>query len=183
MIYSLKNCRNGEDAPYKTTVDITEKEGILTFTFVAEHCQYYCPHSRYNDIHSEGDACEILIGSDPDRKVYYEIEISPENVLMIAQMTYMGVDENNEPMLKIDFVEKPFVTSEVTKTENGYVAKLSFAKKDILSGEGEIYFNAYRLDTDGEEMNKHLFALNPTMRDRFHVPSYYVYLKDFVKEE
>jgi hypothetical protein len=180
MIYALKNCRNGEAAQYKTTVEITEKNEILTFKFIAEHCQYYCPHSKYNDIHSEGDACEILIGSDPNRKVYYEIEISPDNVLMIAEMTYLGVDENNDPILHINFVEKPFVTSTVTKTENGYIAELSFTKKDILSGDGEIYFNAYRLDTDGEEMDKHLFALNPTMRAKFHVPSYYVYLKDYV---
>ena len=182
MIYTLKNCRNGEAAPYKTTVEITECNGILTFVFIAENTQYYCPHSKYNDIHSEGDACEILIGSDPNRKVYYEIEISPENVLMIAEMTYMGVDEKNEPILGINFVNTPFVTSKVTKTENGYIAEVSFAKKNILSGDGEIYFNAYRLETDGGEMDKHLFALNPTMRPKFHAPNYYVYLKDYVNK-
>ena len=106
MIYALKNCRNSETAQYKTTVEITEKNEILTFKFIAEHCQYYCPHSKYNDIHSEGDACEILIGSDPNRKVYYEIEISPDNVLMIAEMTYLGVDENNDPILHINFVSR-----------------------------------------------------------------------------
>ena len=182
MIYTLKNCRTGEFGPYKTTVEITEENNILTFKFVAEHSQYYCPHSKYNEIHSEGDACEILIGTDPNRKVYYEIEVSPENVLMIAEMTYMGVDEKNDPILHINFVEKPFVTSKVTKTENGYIAEVSFSKKDVVSGDGEMYFNAYRLETDGGEMDKHLFALNPTMRPKFHVPSYYVYLKDYINK-
>ena len=94
----------------------------------------------------------------------------------------MGVDEKNEPILGINFVKTPFVTSKVTKTENGYIAEVSFAKKNILSGDGEIYFNAYRLETDGGEMDKHLFALNPTMRPKFHAPSYYVYLKDYVNK-
>lgn len=182
MIYKLKNCRNGEPAAYDSTVEITEQNETLFFRFTAQSSQYYCPNRGYNGIHSEGDACEILIGSDPARKVYYEIEISPENELMIAKMTYGGVNENNEPILHIDFVEKPFVESTVTKTENGYVAELKFRKKDILSGDGEIYFNAYRLETDGGESEKHLFALNPTMRGKFHVPPYYVYLKDYVNK-
>ena len=73
MIYELKNCRDGSAATYKTTVDITENNEILTFKFFAENTEFYCPHHNYNDIHSEGDACEVLIGSDPERKFYYEI--------------------------------------------------------------------------------------------------------------
>lgn len=181
MIYKLKNCRTGEDAIYDSTVEITEQNDVLTFKFTAESSKYFCPNRSYNGIHSEGDACEILIGSDPNRKTYYEIEISPENELMIAKMTYCGVDEENSPILNIDFVEKPFIKSSVQKTNNGYIATVSFDKKNILSGNGEIYFNAYRLETDGGESEKHLFALNPTMRSKFHVPPYYVFLKDYVK--
>ena len=63
----------------------------------------------------------------------------------------------------------------------------SFNKDAVRKGlgdicyDGEIYFNAYRLETDGGEMDKHLFAMNPTMRHKFHTPEYYVYLKDYVK--
>ncbi len=39
-------------------------------------------------------------------------------------------------------------------------------------------FNAYRLETDGGEMDKHLFALIPTMRPKFHAPAYFALLKD-----
>ena len=56
MIYQLKDCRTGGEAVYNTTVEITEKDNTLTFRFVAEHSAYYCPHSGYNQIHSEGDA-------------------------------------------------------------------------------------------------------------------------------
>lgn len=182
MIYTLKNCRNGEPAVYETTVEITERNGEVLFRFTAPYCAYYCPNRGYNGIHSEGDACEILIGSDPTRKVYYEIEISPLNELMVAKMTYLGVDEENNPKLDIAFVSESdcFVKSSVEKTANGYVAEVRFRKADVMTGDGELYFNAYRLETDGGESEKHLFALNPTMRGKFHVPKYYEYLKDFV---
>ena len=182
MIYQLRNNRNGEEACYHTTVEILECENILTFKFVAENSKYYCPRPGYNGIHSNGDACEILIGSDLDRKIYYEIEISPKNDLMIAKMTYQGVDENQKPILKIDFVEESFIKSNVTLTPTGYIAELSFDKRNVLSGDGEMYFNVYRLETDRGETNKHLFALNPTMQGWFHVPAKYVDLKDYVEK-
>ncbi len=180
MRYELKNCRNGEPAVYHTTVDISETDEILTFRFEAEHTAYYCPYDGYNKIHSEGDACEVLIGSDPARKVYYEIEISAQGDLMLARMTNHGFDENGTPILGLDFVEDCFVTGQTEKTETGYIAVVSFRKNDILSGDGEIFFNAYRLETDGGEMDKHLFALNPTMRPKFHAPDYFVLLNDYL---
>ncbi len=181
MLYELKNCRDASPATYHTTVDITEKDGILNFVFTAKHSSCYCPFDGYNELHSSGDACEILIGSDPNRKFYYEIEISPKNDLMIALMEYQG-EGPDEPLLGMDFQEDCFVKSTVTKIENGYIANLSFPKERIMSGDGEIFFNAYRLDTDGEETDRHLFALNPTMRAKFHTPEYYVYLKDYCEK-
>ncbi len=179
MIYSLKDCRYGEKAAYDTTVEIKEDGGVLTFVFTAKNCKYYCPNRGYNGIHSEGDACELLIGSDPARKVYYEIEISPLNELMVAKMEYCGENEKGEPQLNIGFVEDCFVQSEVERTADGYIATLRFPETAIKTGEGETYFNAYRLETDGGEMEKHLFALVPTMRGKFHVPKYYAYLKEY----
>lgn len=183
MIYQLKDCRTGGEAIYPTTVEITEQGGVLNVKFVAEHTAYFCPHhGTYNAIHSEGDACEVLIGSDPKRETYYEIEISARGDLMLAKMGYGGVGEGGEPILDIGFVENCFVRGQVTRTETGYIAELSFKKEDIMTGEGEVYFNAYRLDTDGEQMDRHLFALNPTMRPKFHAPDYYVSLKDYVNQ-
>ncbi len=180
MVCELKNCRNGEQAEYKSTVEISENNGILTFKFYAEHSEFYCPYHKYNEIHSWGDACEVLIGSDPDRRFYYEIEISPENKLMCALMENKGDDEKREPILEINFVDDCFVESEVKINGNSYEAIVSFPKDKILSGDGEIYFNAYRLETDGGEMDKHLMALNPTMKPKFHSPSHFLWLKDYI---
>ncbi len=182
MIYELKDCRTGNAAAYKTTVEITENNGILRFFFDAKHTAFYCPYSEYNKIHSEGDACEVLIGSDPDRKVYYEIEISANGDLMLAKMTYHGVDEKNNPVLDLDFVSKSdcFLKSAVHKTADGYTAEVSFPVSAIKTGNAPVFFNAYRLETDGGEMDKHLFALIPTLRPKFHAPSYFVELEKFV---
>lgn len=181
MIYSLKDCQTGGKAIYDTTVEIKEDEKKLYFRFKAEHTSFYCPYHKYNELHSQGDACEVLIGTDSERRFYYEIEISPENELMCALMEYKGEDEKGEPVLGLDFVKECFVESEVQRYENGYEATLSFPKDRIKTGNGEIFFNAYRLETDGGTMDKHLFALNPTMKRKFHRPQYFLYLKDVLK--
>ncbi len=179
MIYELKNCRDGSLAVYPTAVEIIDSGEFVTFRFTAAHSSFYCPFSGYNKLHSSGDACEVLIGSDPLRREYYEIEISAKGDLMLARMTYGGTKENGEPILGLDFVEDCFVAGKVEPLADGYTATVSLRKQDILTGDGEIFFNAYRLETDGGEMDKHLFALVPTMRPKFHAPSYFAYLKDY----
>lgn len=179
MKYELRNCRDGSKAVYPTTVEISEKDDVLTFHFVCENSRCHCPYKGYNQLHSEGDAVELLIGTDPARRVYYEIELAPSGDSMLAEMEYLGEDEKNEPILVIHFVEDSFIKTSVSRTGTGYEAEISFDKKSIFTGDGEIYFNAYRLDTDGVETDRHLFALNPTMRHKFHTPEKYVFLKDY----
>ena len=180
MIYELKNCKNGEPACYKTTVEITEKDGVVKFAFHAETTEYFCPHDCYNGIHSEGDACEILIGTDPERRTYYEMEIGAHGLLMLAKMTNHGFDETGEQLLDIEFIDTPFIKGEFKKTDVGYDAAIIFNLDDIKTSDGEVYFNAFRQDTDGGERYKHLFALSPTFRPRFHDTEKFVWLKDYL---
>lgn len=179
MVYSLINCRDGNEAIYDTSVEIIRSNESLYFKFHCKSSSCYCPFHNYNDIHSSGDICELLIGSDPNRKKYYEIEISPENVLMIGLIENCGEDKNG-PVLKIEFIDECFIKSRVTPIESGFIAELWFDERYICTGDDEIYFNAYRIETDGGESEKHLFALNPTMRGKFHTPEYFVYLKDYI---
>ena len=178
MIYQLKNCQDGEKACYTTNLEITEQDDVLTFKFEAFNSRYNCPHRGYNGLHYEGDVCEIFIGSDVNRNSYYEIEISPLNDIFLAKITYKGRTGNDDPIIEVEFVEKNFISSHVTLTDTGYIAVLSLDKRNIFTGEGEIFFNAYRIETDGEQSEKHLFAFNPTMRKKFHIPECYVNLKD-----
>ena len=174
----LKNCINGNVAVYKTELEVYENDSRLTFIFDAENSSGFCCEPGYNNIHSLGDVCEILIGTDKNRSVYYEIEINPEGDLMIAKMTNRGVDSEGRPILDIDFVPESFIDAKTENTDNGDRAFLTFNQADVNTGEGDIYFNASRIETDGGEPEKHLFAMHPTMQPRFHVPSSFVLLND-----
>lgn len=126
MKYELKDCVTGkEEKERKTTVEISEKDGILTFAFTAENSKYYCPfHGEYNKIHAEGDVCEVFIGSHEERKEYYEMEITPKGDLMLAKMTYHG-EGGDGPIMELNFVETPFVQTHVERTDKGYTAVFS----------------------------------------------------------
>ena len=182
MKYLLKNNRDGQKAVYKTTLCVSQDERYIYFDFVAEHSDYYCPYGNYNDIHSCGDAVEVLIGTDSTRKTYYELEVNPDNAEMLAKMTVTELDDDGAAKLNIEFVDKKdcFFTSSTVKTPDGYIARIVVDKVRLNMPVEQIYFNAYRLETDGGEMEKHLFALNPTMCGKFHVPSRYVMLSDYL---
>lgn len=182
MKYLLKNNRDGAASVYRTTVEVSQDERNIYFNFVAEHSNYYCPYHNYNDIHSCGDAVEILIGIDPARKTYYELEVNPDNSKMLAKMTVTELDRDGAAKLNIEFVDKKdcFFTSSTTKTSGGYIVCIVIDKVRLNMPVEQIYFNAYRLETDGGETEKHLFALNPTMCGKFHVPTRYVMLRDYL---
>ena len=180
MLYELKNCQNGGQAEYVSTVDITKSGEEISFFFHSETTEYYCPFDYYNGIHSFGDASEILIGSASDRNLYYEIEMSADGLIMLAKITNHGIDADGEPIIDVDFVDDCFVKGEYTRLENGFDCRLTFKLSDVLTGDGEIFFNAFRLETDGGERWKHLFALNPTLRPRFHITDKFLLLKDYL---
>lgn len=106
MKYLLKNNRDGAASVYRTTVEASQDERNIYFNFVAEHSNYYCPYHNYNDIHSCGDAVEILIGIDPARKTYYELEVNPDNSKMLAKMTVTELDGDGAAKLNIEFVDE-----------------------------------------------------------------------------
>lgn len=182
MKYLLKNNRDGSPAVYKTTLCVSQDERYIYFDFVAEHSDYYCPYGNYNDIHSCGDAVEVLIGTDPTRQTYFELEVNPDNAEMLAKMTVTELDDDGAAKLNIEFVDEKdcFFTSSTVKTPDGYIARIVVDKVRLNMPVEQIYFNAYRLETDGGEMEKHLFALNPTMCGKFHVPTRYVMLSDYL---
>lgn len=182
MKYLLRNNRDGTAAVYETTVDVSQDEQYVYFDFVAEHSSCYCPYANYNDIHSCGDAVELLIGTDPARKTYYELEVNPKNAKMLAKMTVTELDGDGAAKLKIDFIDENdcFFRSTARKTNSGYEVNIAIDKVKSGMRDDKIYFNAYRLETDGGEMEKHLFAINPTRCGKFHVPTRYVMLRDYL---
>lgn len=104
--YLMKDNRDGSEAVYETSVGISETDTEITFAFDAKHSGFYCPYHEYNEIHSCGDAVEVLIGTDPGRGKYYEIEVSPENGKMLALMRYLGTDGEGKVKLDIGFIDE-----------------------------------------------------------------------------
>jgi hypothetical protein len=95
-------------------------------------------------------------------------------------MRNLGEDEKTGRInLDIGFVDEPFIKGEYEKTENGYNARITFSLDDINTGDGEIYFNAFRVETDGGTPNKYLYALNPTFVPKFHMTDKFMWLKEF----
>ncbi len=182
MVYHLVNTRNGEAPVYDTELRVEEQANEIVFTFVAAHSAYYCPYAGYNENHYEGDACEVFIGVEPDRGHYYEIEATPDNGLFFGLITYSGKDDSGAPITSIQYVDEKecFVRSKAEKTETGYVVEIAIDKAGLPGGGKDLFFNAYRIETDGGERDKHLFALSPTMEPRYHVPERFVPLKDFL---
>ena len=86
------------------------------------------------------------------------------------------------------FVDEAIADENEARAIQGSIEALSnISSAEFVSrGDAEIYFNAYRLETDGGEMDKHLFALIPTMRPKFHAPAYFADLNrilDLIKSK
>ncbi len=176
MNCQLRDCPTGGSACYPTALEIIREAGQLRFRFTADHAAFFCPHGGYNENHYEGDVCEVFIGTGPDRHQYYEIEVTPDNALFLAKVTYQGKKENGDPITRLDMIpeESCFVRSAVEKSDNRYVAEIIIDLDKL--GREDLFFNAYRIETDGGERDKHLFALNPTLEPRFHVPERFIAL-------
>ena len=135
MKYLLKNNRDGAASVYRTTVEVSQDERNIYFNFVAEHSNYYCPYHNYNDIHSCGDAVEILIGIDSARKTYYELQENPDNSKMLAKMTVTELDGDGAAKLNIEFVDKKdcFFTSSTTKTSACIVCRCRDGERHVTA--------------------------------------------------
>ncbi len=179
MKYDLVDCRTGKKTEYKTQLNIIPFGETLTFCFHAERSSCYCPWDGYNKNHYEGDVCEVFFGTGPDRSLYYEVEISPDNQLFFGRVRHQGIDEKGNPILSIAFIGQKdcFVSSSVIRTRTGYIAQLVLDLTRLENRE-DFFFNAFRIETDGGQREKHLLACSPTLGSRFHVPGAFIPLKD-----
>ncbi len=178
MDFQLLDCRTGRKAIYKTYLRICEENDGLHFRFIAECASSFCPYSGYNENHYEGDVCEVFIGVGPNPQTYYEVEATPNNDIFLAQITYQGKRDNGAPLFtgKMIPMDQCFVRSKVQKAYGGYIAEIIIDKEKVFQSGDNLYFNAYRIETDGGQRDKHLFALNPTMQPCFHLPEHFIEL-------
>lgn len=178
-IYELKNNRTGEAIPaFATTVEVTLTDKELIFEFYSKNSKFFSACSEYNGPLFDGDVCEAFICTGADLTRYYEIEVAPNGCMFLEKI--INKMNPNDPN---DVIEEPiedcFLTSEVRLvSENDYTVKFSMPLEKIGYNKNQtIRFNAFRIETEGGIPDKNLFALNPTLRDKFHCPQYFIELK------
>lgn len=140
----------------------------FVFRFLVKDADIISPYRADNEDLFDGDAVEVFIAPQGDRKRYFELEVSPYGVRFWASVV-------NETGTDID-VERlaPVYAVKTMLTQDGYRAEIELPFAALHGLDTEKYlFNAYRLDkkSDGRQL---LYALNPTLCDRFHRPKYFV---------
>lgn len=177
MIYQLKNSRTGEAIPeFETTVEVKKTKTHLTFDFYCKNTQFYSADDKYNGPIYGGDVCEAFICTGEDIMKYYEIEVAPNNCQFLYKIVNHGGMNNNINTYPIP-AEENFLTSSVEKIGNDYRVKFSVPLDKIGYDEKiGVRYNAYRIETEGGITDKNLLAINPTMCDKFHVPSCFIKL-------
>ncbi len=167
----LKENKTGKEAIYQTGFQIDKTEDKLIVVFKAEHSTFNSYSDKYNDKLYMGDVCEIFIDVG-EKDHYYEIEVAPNNAV------FFGNIKNNKEGMDCEFIEENFLDTSVTKTNDSYQVTIIIPLEKIHYDESYgIKFNAFRIETDGEEPEKYLFALNPTMGPSFHKPEAFIPLK------
>jgi len=158
----LLNNNTGLKADYETELEVKEEGDNLVFSFASSHPSLSSYSNIYNDDIWSGDVVEIFISTNNHDK-YLELEVAPNNTKFLALITNDGKSFKGEFINDCFFESTSIVENDVWKVE----IKLPKSKV-YISENNEIKFNAFRIDTDGEEPNKHLFALSPTMLPSFH---------------
>lgn len=157
----LKDNITGKRAIYKTLLNIEKQDDYLVFEFYASHCSFFSYSHKFNDPIYNGDVVEVFIKTKEENH-YLEIELAPNGTLFIGDIF------NDGKRRELTMLENKGIIAETKKNNCDLMAKLIIPYKNYNISE-DIVFNAFRIETDGGKSNAHLFALNPTMCDTFHI--------------
>lgn len=149
----------GNIACYKTKFKYKKGLKFLHFTFKAFDSSLTSYSNKYNDPLYKADVCELFIKYGKENH-YYEIEVAPNGTIFLSDI------ENINGKFRGTLIEKCFIKTSSRIKNNTYLVSISIPKKYIKTK--NIEFNAFRIETDGEKPEKHLFALNPTLCNSFH---------------
>ncbi len=166
----LKNNYTGEETPFKTVLEYGRKNGEFRFSFDCENSKLFSAYDEDNEPIYNGDVVELFICVGGDRRSYFEIEVAPNGAVFFAEI-------RNENGLHAKMLNARSFFSKVTLRENGYSVEINVPDAILGYKNGEVTFNAYRIETEGGVPNKNLLALNPTLCGSFHMPQFFVPLE------
>lgn len=155
----LKENKTGAEACYKTEFKYRKCCKYLCFIFKAHHSALDSYSDKYNDELYRGNVCELFIKYGKENH-YYEIEVAPNGATFLADI------ENINSNFKGNLIGDCFVKTSAKIKKSGYTVRILMPKSFIKTK--KIEFNAFRIETDGERPEKHLFALHPTLCNSFH---------------
>ncbi len=149
----------GKKACYKTKFSFSEKDDYFCFAFKAYNSTFNSYSNQYNDDLYKGDVCELFIKYGKENH-YYEIEVAPNGATFLADIENINGNFNGTRL------KDCFVKTSAKIKKNCYLITILIPKSFIETKKVE--FNAFRIETDGLESEKHLFALHPTLSNTFH---------------
>lgn len=167
MMVELKNNVTGEKAPFKTILEYSRFGNNMLFKFSCENSKRFSAYSEHNEPIYRGDVCEVFIRTGEVMSEYYEIEVAPNGTTFFAKI------KNVDGSPIVSFLDKQF-QSTVTITESGYDVEILVPFDAVNATNHPIYFNAFRIETEGGHENRHLLALSPTMCPFFHRPEKFI---------
>ena len=151
-----ENIKNGPIL-HSTEVNIKEENGLVVFDFTAYKSSLFSAGVHYNDPIYEGSVVEVFIYYGKEHH-YYEIEVAPNDTIFLADI------ENINGKTQINYINDCFVKTNVTIDGDCYKVTIKFPIEKIKTESPK--FNAFRIElVNGKQ---YLYALNPTMCDRFH---------------
>ena len=174
MKFTLLNNKTGkEDLAHLTNVEVKLTDTHLEFYFDCKNSLFYSAGDYFNAELYKGDVCEAFICTDGVGKNYYEVEVAPNNSVFLKYITYRGYkDFSGEDCGN-------FVESKVEVNGKDYKVFFRVPLDSIgYTSDKGILLNIFRIDTDGgEEQDKYLLSLSPTLCDSFHMPDKFIKLK------
>ena len=164
--YLRENTQGSESKECRVRMDLNGD--ALVFCFEVADKELCSPYTQDNEDIWQGDAVEVFLSPDGDRKHYLELEVSPYGVRFFGEVE--NLDGKTCNLKKI----APRFTAQAMETECGYrvVMRLPVAAAGKFDAKKAV-MNAFRLDkkADGRQL---LYALNPTFCESFHRPAYFI---------
>ncbi|QHW35181.1 hypothetical protein GZH47_19505 [Paenibacillus rhizovicinus] len=161
-----------------TSVRACWTDADLRFRFECEDDHVAARMTGHDDPLYEEDVVEIFLDETGDGMEYYELEVSPLNVVFDAL-----VRNDLQGSIEADLDWHPAgMTTSVTEAEGGrvYEVRIPMLNFKRMPVEGTVWrWNAYRIDEDRQGV-RHYWAWRPTGAVNYHRPQYFGALS-FVK--
>lgn len=167
----LKEVVTGQRPSLNTSVKACWTDGDIWIRFECEDDHIVSNMSNHDDPLYLEDVVELFIDEDGHRTIYYEIELSPRNVVFDAI-----IHNDHKGLINVDtsWHVKNLVTK-VDRMERLSIYELripltNFKRLPVLGTQW--LWNAYRIDDD-KEGNRHYSAWSPTGEINFHLPDFF----------